>query len=139
LVLTGKTLGTSEIQVRLGKFVRSLVYGADEYVPIARNCPVSCKLPTAIVLGTMASESRGSGAGVLVITTVAVPETTLPSGFANFAIMVVDPAATPSASPDALTVAMVGMLELHVIWDELVTSVSRPVLPRVASAMNCPV
>ena len=87
----------------------------------------------------MVSESRGSGAAVREIATVAVPDTTLPSGFVNSAVMVVDPALTPSASPDALTVAIVGMLELHVIWDELVTSVLRPVLPVVASAINCPV
>src|SRR5271167_4469973 len=113
LVLTGKTLGNAEIQVRLGEFVRSLTKGAVAYVPIARNCPVSCKLPTDTVLGIMVSESRGSGAAVSETVTVPVFDTTLPSAFVNSAVMVLVPALRPVTSPAALTVAIEGMLELH--------------------------
>jgi hypothetical protein len=62
-------LGSEEIQ--LTELVRSLTVGGVEYVPIARKFPVSCRLPTAIALGIMVSESRGSGAGVEVVVIVA--------------------------------------------------------------------
>jgi hypothetical protein len=58
LVLTVKTLGAEEIQVSVGELVRSLTVGGVENVPIARNCPVSCKLSTVIELGRMVSESK---------------------------------------------------------------------------------
>ena len=68
--------------------------------------------------------------------TVAVPDATLPSAFVNSAVMVALPALKPVTSPEALTEAMDGLLELHLIWVELVTSVWRPVLPEVPSAIN---
>ena len=96
-------------------------------------------MPTVIELGTMVSESRGSGAVVAVTVMLAVLETTLPSLFVSSAVMVLVPALTPVASPVALTVAMDGLLELHLICAELVTSDCRPVLPEVPSATNWPV
>jgi len=96
-------------------------------------------LPTVIELGMMLSESNGSGGGVELTAMDAVPETTVPSVLVNCAVIVVVPTPTPVASPEALTVATVGMLELHVIWLELVTLVSRPVVPEVPSAINWPV
>jgi hypothetical protein len=126
--------GNEERQVT--EFVRSLTYGAAENVPNARKFPVSCKLPTVIELGMIVSESRGSGAGEFETATVAVPDTTLPSAFVNSAVMVALPAFEPATSPEALTEAMDGLLELHLIWVELVTSVWRPVLPEVPSAIN---
>ena len=70
---------------------------------------------------------------------VEVAETTLLSGFVHSAVIVVVPVFTPVASPEALTVAIVGMLELHLSCAELVTSSIRPELPVVPSAINWPV
>ena len=116
---------------RCTEFVRSLTYGTVENVPIARNCPVSCKFPTVIELGIMVSESRGSAGAVFETATLAVFDTTLPSGFVNSAVIVLLPTLTPVIRPVELTVAMDGVLELHAIWLELVTFVRRPVLPDV--------
>jgi hypothetical protein len=132
--LTGKTSGAEERQAT--EFVRSLTYGAAENVPNARKFPVSCKLPTVIELGMIVSESRGSGAAVSETATAAVFDTTLPSAFVNTAVIVLVPELKPVRRPDALTVAIDGMLELHWIWVELVTFCWRPVLPDVPSAIN---
>ena len=121
LVLIGKILGAEEIQVT--EFVRSLTVGDAENVPIARYCPVSCRSPTVILFGMMVRESSGSGAGVRVTVKSALAETTDPSeGLVKTAVMVVVPALRPVASPDELTLAMVGMLEVHLTSGELVTS-----------------
>ena len=95
----GKSLGNDEVQVRLGEFVRSWMLAVVEKVPKARNCAVSCKLPTVTLLGTIVSESRGSGAAVIVTVTVALEVTTLPSGLVSLAVMVVVPALAPVATP----------------------------------------
>jgi hypothetical protein len=77
---------------------------------------------------------------VLVVVTLAELDTTVPSGFVSSAVIVVLPTLMPFASPPGeVTVAMVGMLEIHTVWGELVTSTSRPDVPEVARAMNCPV
>ncbi len=55
-----------------------------------------CKLPTVIPLGTMLSESSGSGADEVVTVTVAVAVTTLSSGFVHLAVIVLVPALTPA-------------------------------------------
>jgi hypothetical protein len=136
LVLTGNTLGTAEIHVSVGEFVRSRTYGGVENVPIARNCPVSCKFPTVIELGIMVSESRGCGGAVSETVTDAAPDTTLPSVFVNDALMVVVPALNPVTRPDALTEAMEELLEVHLTWLKLVTSCCSPVVPDVPSAIN---
>jgi hypothetical protein len=136
LVFTGKLFGKVEIHVSVGELVRSLTVGVLENVPIARNCPVSCRLPTVIELGMMVSESRGSGAVVATTVMLAVLETTLPSLLVNSAVIVLVPVLTPVASPVALTVAIEGALELHLIWAELVTSDCSPLLPEVPSAIN---
>ncbi len=133
LVLIGNVFGAEESQVTV--LVRSLTLGVVENVPIARNWPVSFNSPTLIEPGIMVSDSSGSGAAERLTETLAVAETTEPSAFVQIAEIVVVPALTPVASPVALTVAMVGILELHVILGELVTSVSNP-LPDVPSAMN---
>src|ERR1700722_2995126 len=49
LVFTGKTLG--EEVSHCTELVRSRVVGGVEYVPMARNCPASSKLPTVIEVG----------------------------------------------------------------------------------------
>jgi hypothetical protein len=126
--------GAEDSQVT--EFVRSLTYGGDENVPTARKFPVSCKFSTVIELGMMVRESRGSGAAVRVTVTVAVLDTMLPSEFVNTAVMVSLPALKPFARPVELIETMDGLLEVHLIWAELVTSCWRPVLPDVPSAMN---
>ena len=88
------------------------------------------------------SETRDDG--VTVTARVAVVETTVPSGFFTSAVIVVLPwlkpvtTPLPDANPDVI-VAIDGMLDVHVVCDELVTSTSKPVVPEVASAMNWPV
>lgn len=130
LVSTGNILGKAEIQVT--ESVRSRSYGALEKVPIAKNCPVPCKLRTESELGMIVSESRGSGAGVEVTVTDAVAVTTLLglpplAGFVHSAVMVAEPALTPlttpfpEGSPEVIE-AYVGTLEIHVSCDEFVTS-----------------
>jgi hypothetical protein len=139
LVLTGKSFGRDEIQVVVFEFVRSLTYGGAENVPIAKNCPVACNVPTVMELGMIESERMGSGGVVKVVLTAALPVTTDLSALVTMAVMVVLPELTPVANPVALTVAIEGMAEVHVIWGESVTSSSRPVVPEVASAINWPV
>ena len=68
-------LGADETQVT--EFVRSWIYGGVENVPIAMKFPVPCRLPVVMLPGMMVSESRGSGAGVELVVTVAVAETTV--------------------------------------------------------------
>ena len=85
--------------------VRSLTNGAVENVPIARNCPVPCKLPTVRVAGMMVSETSGSGAVVAETVRSAVADTTVPSGFFSSAVMVGLPAFAPVTAPVAVTVA----------------------------------
>ena len=82
---------------------------------MARNCPVSCKLPTEMELGMMVSESKGSGAGVIETAMVALFDTTLPSAFVNAAVMVVVPGLNPVTSPDELIEAIEELLEVHLI------------------------
>jgi hypothetical protein len=118
LVSTGKTLGKEEIQVTVGEFVRSLTNGAVENVPTARNWPVSCKLPTERTLGMMVSETRTPPVEPppppAPVTVTRVLALTSPLNAVAPALMVVVPAATAVTSPVALTVATVGVLELHV-------------------------
>jgi hypothetical protein len=150
-------LGKEEIQVT--ESVRSLTYGAVENVPIAKNCPDPCIFPTVSVPGIIVSEVIGSGGGVFVTETDAVAFTTYAgveplAGFVHSAVMLAVPTFTPLARPGGslahtgvqvcvgarvvLTVAIDGILELHVICCEFVTSSVRPELPIVASAMNWP-
>jgi hypothetical protein len=141
LLFTGKTLG-AEVS-HCTELVRSLVVGGVEYVPMARNCPLSRRLPTVIVLGMIWSESSGSGAGVSVTVSCAELVTSELSGFFNSAVIVLVPRLTPVAWPfpearPLETVATDGILEIHWSCGELVTSSSSPVVPEVASAMNWP-
>jgi hypothetical protein len=112
----GKTLGKEEIQISEGEFVRSLTNGAVENVPIARNCPVPCKLPTEILLGITVRERRLFAwlPEVGRVTVSITLELASPLNAIAPAVMVVVPAATPVTRPEALTVATVGVLELQV-------------------------
>jgi hypothetical protein len=138
-VSTGKISGSVEIQVTA--LVRSLTCGEVENVPIARKFPVPCKLRTLMLDGIMVSESIGSGAAVAVTVMVAGDaDTTVPSGFVQIAVIVVEPALNPVTSPEE-TEAIVGMLEFHVTCFELVTFSCRPVVPETPSAISwlvCP-
>jgi hypothetical protein len=117
LLVTGKTFGADVIQVT--ELVRSLTVGAVENVPIARNCPVSCKLPTTIPLGMMVSERMlpplpPEVPPVEPVTVRATSELTGPLNAVAVAVIVVVPALTAVASPEALTVATEGELEVQV-------------------------
>jgi hypothetical protein len=115
LVLTGKTLGKEEIQVTVGEFVRSLTYGAVENVPIARNCPVPCKLPTARELGMISSERRLPAlSGAELVTVRVAKELVAPLNAIPPAVIVVVPTPIAVATPEALMVATDGLLEVQV-------------------------
>lgn len=141
-VLTGKTLGKEEIQVSVGEFVRSLTVGAVENVPMARNCPVSCKLPTVIELGIIVSETSTppptAPCPVPVTTRVAL-ELTGPLNAVALAVMTVVPALTPVATPEELTVATAGTLEVQVTVPVIFSVDEWLEFPYVPMAVNCAV
>jgi hypothetical protein len=143
LVLTGKTLGTAEIQVTMGEFVRSLMVGEVENVPIARNCPVSCKLPTVIELGIMVSETRlpppAPPPPPEAATVTFALELTGPLNAVPPAVIVVVPAATAVTTPEALTVATEGAVEVQVTPLVMFCVVGCFALPNVPIAVNCAV
>lgn len=116
--MTGKTLGLAEIQVSMGEFVRSLTVGVLENVPIARNCPVSCKLRTVIELGIIVNETKSPPPAPVLPpepeTTRVALELTGPLNASAEAVIVVVPPLTAVATPDELIVATVGTLEVQV-------------------------
>jgi hypothetical protein len=56
LLVTGNLFGAEVNHVTETELVTSLTVGVVENVPIARNCPLSPKLPKTIPLGMMVSE-----------------------------------------------------------------------------------
>jgi hypothetical protein len=140
LLLTGKTFGKAEIHVSVGEFVRSLTNGAVENVPIARNCPVPCKLPTVIELGMIASERRLPALSPAEPVTVRVAlELVAPLNAAPRAVIVVVPSLTAAATPEALMVATEGMLEVQVTPLVIFCVEGCLALPYVPTALNCAV
>jgi len=139
LLSTGKTLGVAEIQVSVGEFVKSLTAGVPENVPIARNCPVSCKLPTVMELGMMVSESRFPPAGPppKPVTVRIALELVRPLNADPPAVIVVVPALTAVATPEALTVATEGVLEVQVTAFVTFFVEGCFALPYVPTAVNC--
>jgi hypothetical protein len=132
-VLTGKEFGNDDIHVT--ELVRSRTFGDVENVPMAIKFPVSCRLPTVRSFGIMLNDKSGSGAVVAFTVTDELAEATLPSEFLHSAVMTVFPGLTPVTVPLLSTLAIVAMLELHVICGELVTSSPSP-LPAVPMAIN---
>jgi hypothetical protein len=117
LVVTGNTFGAEVNQVT--ELVRSLTVGAVENVPIARNCPLSCKLPKTIPLGMMVSERMVPPLPPFVppddpITVKSAVELTGPAKPVAVAVMIVEPALTAFAMPVVLMLATEGTLEVHV-------------------------
>jgi hypothetical protein len=117
LLVIGYSLGWDVNQVT--ELVRSLTVGAVEKVPIARNCPLSPKLPKTNPLGMIVSERMPPplppDTPPPVPLTVRIElELTGPAYPAALAVIVVVPAFTAVASPDAFTVATVGRLEVQV-------------------------
>jgi hypothetical protein len=117
LLVTGKTFGPDVIQVT--EFVRSLTVGVVENVPIARYCPLSPKLPNTIELGIMVSERMlpplpPATPPVDPVTVRSAVELTGPLNAVAPAVIIVVPALTPVATPEALTVATEGVLEVQV-------------------------
>jgi hypothetical protein len=99
--------------------VRSLTVGDVENVPIARNCPLWVKPPKTIPLGMMVSERMlpPLPPPVPPVDAVAVRvalELTGPLKAVALAVIVVEPAPTAVAIPEALMVATEGALEVQV-------------------------
>lgn len=112
LEFTVITFGAEEIHRREVEFVRSLIAGGVENVPMARNCPVSFKLATLIDAGIIVSDKRLPAASAPV-TVMAALALTGPLNAVAFAVIVVVPAPTAVTNPEELTVATVGTLELQ--------------------------
>jgi hypothetical protein len=117
LLVIGYLFGSEVNQVT--ELVTSLTVGAVENVPIARNCPVSPKLPNTIPLGMMVSERMlpplPPETPPPEPVTVRTPlELTGPAYPVALAVIEVVPALTAVASPDALTVATDGRLDIQV-------------------------
>jgi len=101
------------------ELVRSLTVGEVENVPIARNCPLWVKPPKTIPLGIMVSERMLPPLPPLVppaapVTVRTALEEVGPLKAAALAVIVAVPALTAVATPEALTVATVGAVELQV-------------------------
>jgi hypothetical protein len=116
-LVTGKTFGAEVNQVT--ELVRSLTVGAVENVPIARNCPLSCKLPKTIPLGMMVSERMPPPLPPVVppadpVTVTPAVEVTGPLNAVALAVIVVVPALTAVTIPAEFTVATAGVLEVQV-------------------------
>jgi hypothetical protein len=99
--------------------VTSLTVGAVENVPIARNCPLSFKLPKTIPLGMMVSERMLPPLPPVVpppvpATVMAALELVWPLKASASAIIAVVPAATAVTKPALSTVATAGVVELQV-------------------------
>jgi hypothetical protein len=142
LLVTGKTFGADVNQVT--ELVRSLTVGAVENVPIARNCPLSCKLPKTIPLGIMVSERMPAPlpppVPPLVPVTVRFAEEVIgPANPVVLAVMIVEPALTAVATPEALTVATEGLLETQVTPVVTFCVEAWFALPYVPTAVSCAV
>jgi hypothetical protein len=114
--VTGNTFG-AEVS-HLTELVRSLTVGEVENVPIARNCPLWVKLPKTIPLGMMVSERI---LPPLLPPVPLEPETVRvaleevgPLNAVALAVIVVVPALTAVTTPEALTVATAGVVEVQV-------------------------
>jgi hypothetical protein len=117
LLEIGNLFGSEVNQVT--ELVTSLTVGAVEKVPIARNCPLSPKLPKTNPLGMMVSERMfpplPPDTPPPDPVTVRLPlELTGPLNAVAPAVIIVVPALTAVATPEALTVATEGMLEVQV-------------------------
>jgi hypothetical protein len=123
--------------------VRSLTVGVVENVPIARNCPLEVKLPKTIPLGMMVSER------ILPPLLPPVPlepvivrivlEEVGPLNAVALAMIVVVPALTAVATPEALTVATAGVVELQVTKLVMFCVEGCFALPYVPVAVSCTV
>jgi hypothetical protein len=142
LLLTGKTFGSEVNQVT--ELVTSLTVGAVENVPIARNCPLSCKAPKTIPLGIMVSERMLPPLPPAVppldpVTVRPAVEVTGPANPVALAVMIVEPALTAVAIPAELTVATAGVLDAQVTRLVIFCVERWLALPYVPVAVNCTV
>jgi hypothetical protein len=140
LLVIGNLFGSEVNQVT--ELVTSLTVGAVENVPIARNCPLSFKLPKTIPLGMIVSERMlpPLPPAVPPVDPVTVrPAVALvgPLNAVAFAVIVVVPAPTAVTIPEELTVATEGLLETQVT--PLVTFCVEGcfAFPYVPTAVNC--
>jgi hypothetical protein len=87
----------------------------DDVVPMAIRPAVWLTSVSVCEAGTMDRETSGSGVAGMLTVRVAIPVTTVPSGFVAVAVMAVVPFATAVATPLVeLIVATEGTLDLHV-------------------------
>ena len=114
--MTGNTFG-AEVS-HFTELVRSLTVGEVEKVPIARNCPLWVRLPKTIPLGMMVSERilppLLPPAPLVPVTVMTALEEVGPLNAVALAVIVAVPALTAVTSPEALTVATAGVVEVHV-------------------------
>jgi hypothetical protein len=138
---TGKTSGAEERQLTV--FVRSLTNGAAENVPTARKFPVSCKLPTVIVLGIIMSESKFAPdvppPEALPVTVSVALAPVAPLNAIPPTVIVVVPTPTAVATPEALMVATEGTLEVQITPLVKFCVEGCFALPYVPTAVNCAV
>jgi hypothetical protein len=116
-LVIGYLFGSEVSQVT--ELVTSLTVGAVENVPIARNCPLSPKLPKTIPLGMIVSERMLAPLPPAVppvdpVTVRPAVELTGPANPAALAVMIVEPAFTAVTIPVVLTVATAGVLDVQV-------------------------
>src|SRR5579863_10344818 len=83
---------------------------------MARNWPVSCRLPTVMELGMMVSETKLPPVPLVTVdaTVTVEAEVTGPLKAVALAVIVVVPEANADTNPDELTVATEGVEEVHV-------------------------
>jgi hypothetical protein len=142
LLVIGYLFGSEVSQVT--ELVRSLTVGSVENVPIARNCPVSPKVPKTIPLGMIVSERMlpplpPDVPPVDPVTVKFAVELTGPAYPVVLAVMTVEPALTAVAIPVALIVATEGTEEVQVTALVRFCVDGRLALPNVPIAVNCAV
>jgi hypothetical protein len=140
--VTGNTFGAEVSQVT--ELVTSLTVGEVENVPIARNCPLWVKPPKTIPLGMMVSERMLPPLPPVVppadpVTVMTALEEVGPLNAVALAVIVVVPALTAVAIPEALTVATAGVVELQVTRLVMFCVEGCFALPYVPVAVNCKV
>ncbi len=154
LLLIGNLLGSEVSQVTW--LVTSRMVGAVEKVAIARNCPLSVSEPKAMPLGMTVRETMlpplppvpppdpdpPEVPPVLVLdplTVMTVLELTGPLKAVAAAVMVAVPGLTAVTSPEPLTVATAGTVELQVTAPVMFWVDEWLALPKVPVAVSCTV
>jgi hypothetical protein len=126
----------------LTELVTSLTVGELENVPIAKNCPLSVKLPKTIPLGMIVSERMlpplppDTPPGEPPVTVTVPVEVVGPLKDVAVAVMVVVPEVTAVTTPVEFTVATAGELEVQVTPVVMVWVERWSPLPKVPTTVN---